>query len=74
MFYLMAAMALASLAATMRIPAHIDPDRARGLGESPDAGAHAQPVPLRQWLSNRPLLLLALSCALFHLANAAMLP
>ncbi|WP_366869463.1 MFS transporter [Achromobacter mucicolens] len=73
-FYLMAAMALASLAAILRIPAHIDPDKARGLAESANAGAHAQPVPLRQLLSNRPLLLLALSCALFHLANAAMLP
>lgn len=71
-FYLMGAMALASVAAALRIPAHIDPAQARGLGHG--GAAHAHPVPLRQLLSNRPLLLLALSCALFHLANAAMLP
>jgi len=71
-FYLMAVMALASLAAASRIPAHIDVDRARGLEH--DAAADAHPVALRQLLSNRSLLLLALSCALFHLANAAMLP
>ena len=72
-FYLMAAMALASVAAALRIPADIDLDRARGLAHD-DPAAAPQPVPLRQLLDNRPLVLLAVSCALFHLANAAMLP
>jgi MFS family permease len=72
-FYLMAAMALASVAAALRIPADIDLDRARGLAHD-DPAAAPLPVPLRQLLDNRPLVLLAVSCALFHLANAAMLP
>lgn len=73
-FYLMAAMALASLAVASRLPVHIDLDRARGLAHGADAADPARPVPLRQLLNNRSLVLLALSCALFHLANAAMLP
>lgn len=73
-FYLMAAMAVASMAAASRIPARIDMNLARGLGHGPDAAHPAQPVALRQLLSNRSLVLLAVSCALFHLANAAMLP
>lgn len=72
-FYLMAAMALASLTAASRLPAHIDVDRARGLEHGADA-TDVHPIPMRQLLNNRSLLLLALSCALFHLANAAMLP
>ncbi|MGE8678669.1 MAG: MFS transporter [Achromobacter marplatensis] len=73
-FYLMAAMALASLAAASYLPAHIDLGRARGLDDGSAGAANAQPIPLRQLLSHRSLLLLALSCGLFHLANAAMLP
>ncbi|WP_339447007.1 MFS transporter [Pseudomonas sp. EA_5y_Pfl2_R50] len=72
-FYLMAAMALASVVAIACVSADaIDHDLARGL----DVGQSAQHQPSRLsvLLGNRPLLLFALCCALFHLANAAMLP
>ncbi|KII30443.1 MFS transporter [Pseudomonas fluorescens] len=72
-FYLMAAMALASVIAIACVsPAAIDHDLARGLDPA-DTG-HRQPSGLSVLLSNRPLLLFAICCALFHLANAAMLP
>lgn len=73
-FYLMAAMALASIVAVSCVSAEaIDHDVARGL----EAGQSVQgPVPsaLRVLLDNRTLLLFAICCGLFHLANAAMLP
>ncbi|MEH6350629.1 MFS transporter [Pseudomonas sp. 3JA] len=73
-FYLMAAMALASIVAVSCVSAEaIDHDVARGL----EAGQLAHgPVPstLRVLLDNRTLLLFAICCGLFHLANAAMLP
>lgn len=72
-FYLMAAMALASVIAIACVsPAAIDHDLARGL--DPSNASHRQPSGLSVLLSNRPLLLFAICCALFHLANAAMLP
>jgi predicted MFS family arabinose efflux permease len=72
-FYLMAAMALASVIAIACVsPEAIDHDQARGLDPA-DTG-HRQPSGLSVLLSNRPLLLFAICCALFHLANAAMLP
>lgn len=75
-FYLMAAMAIASVLAVSRLDASaIDHDVARGLesGASCHAG-QAQPSGLKVLLGNRSLLLFAICCALFHLANAAMLP
>ena len=73
-FYLMAAMALASIVAVSCVSAEaIDHDVARGL----EAGQLTQgPMPstLRVLLDNRTLLLFAMCCGLFHLANAAMLP
>ncbi|MEN2396436.1 MFS transporter [Pseudomonas halotolerans] len=73
-FYLMAAMALASIVAVSCVSAEaIDHDVARGL----QAGQLTQgPMPstLRVLLDNRTLLLFAMCCGLFHLANAAMLP
>lgn len=72
-FYLMAAMALASVIAIHFVAADaIDHDVARGL-DSAEAGRH-QPSGWSVLLTNRPLLLFAICCALFHLANAAMLP
>jgi MFS family permease len=73
-FYLMALMALASVVAIACInPDAIDHDVARGF--DPQGPAHGeQPSGLSVLLHNRPLLLFALCCALFHLANAAMLP
>ena len=72
-FYLMAAMALASVIAIHFVSADaIDHDVARGLDPA-EAGRH-QPSGWSVLLTNRPLLLFAICCALFHLANAAMLP
>lgn len=73
-FYLMAAMALGSMIAVSFVSAKaIDHDLARGL--DPDHAGHAkQPSGMSVLLTNKPLLLFAICCALFHLANAAMLP
>ncbi|WP_256774439.1 MULTISPECIES: MFS transporter [unclassified Stenotrophomonas] len=72
-FYLMAAMTLASIAAVLMIPAAaIDHERARGL-PSPRQDAPA-PTSVLRLLHDRTLMILAACCALFHLANAAMLP
>lgn len=72
-FYLMAAMALASVIAIYFVSAQaIDHELARGL-EPANAG-HGQPSGFSVLLTNKPLLLFGVCCALFHLANAAMLP
>jgi MFS family permease len=73
-FYLMAFMALASVVAISCVSASaIDHDVARGFDPT-HSRDHAQPSGLRVLLANRPLLVFAICCALFHLANAAMLP
>jgi MFS family permease len=73
-FWLMAALALASIAVTLAIPADaIDDNVARGLAEGASR-AHDQPSGFAALLASRPLLVLALTGALFHFANAAMLP
>lgn len=72
-FYLMAAMALASVIAVACVDRHaIDHDLARGL--DPADGNPHRPSGLTLLLGNRALLLFGVCCALFHLANAAMLP
>ena len=73
-FYLMAFMAVASIVAVSFVDANaIDHDVARGF--DPKAGEdHDQPSGLAALMSNRPLLMFAICCGLFHLANAAMLP
>ncbi len=76
-FWLLAAMALASVAATVSIPREaIDDDVARGLGAgtADDPAVHEQPSGYRVLLSCRPLLIFAGATVLFHFANAAMLP
>ena len=74
-FYLLALMALASLASVAAIPeAAIDHDLARGLREHGATHATEQPSGLSVLLTCRPLLIFAACVALFHLANAAMLP
>jgi MFS family permease len=77
-FYLLAAMAVASLVSVLAIPAQaIDHDLARGLDEPPDQSrdtTHRQPSGFQILLTCRPLLIFAISALLFHLANAAMLP
>ncbi len=78
-FYLLAAMSLASLVSVLAIPEDtIDHELARGLHDAKqDADAraqHEQPSGLSTLLSCRPLLIFAVCVTLFHLANAAMLP
>jgi MFS family permease len=74
-FYLLGAMAIASLVSILAIPARaIDDDLARGLD---DADADEQPErasALSVLLTCRPLLVFAICVLLFHLSNAAMLP
>lgn len=74
-FWIMGILAVLSIGATLLIPAGaIDDDVARGLGHGEAAGGHAQPSGWRALLECRPLLVFAVLMAVFHLANAAMLP
>ncbi len=75
-FWLMGAMALASIASVLAIPARaIDHEVARGLVHKANPDAPGQkPSGWVDLLKNRPLLVFAACGALFHLANAAMLP
>ena len=76
-FWLMASMAVASVVATLSVPAgSIDHDVARGLQGKEDgaAAAHEKPSGLKVLLACRPLLVFAACTTLFHFANAAMLP
>ncbi|OBG75601.1 MFS transporter [Mycobacterium sp. E1214] len=71
-FWVLAAMAAASVVATLRIPADpVDHDAARGLepGKS-----HETPSRLLTVLRNRRLMVFAVTVIAFHFANAAMLP
>ncbi|WP_122315446.1 MFS transporter [Pseudomonas cichorii] len=73
-FYLMAVMALGSVIAISFVSAEaINHDLARGL-DTRKAGDSRPPSTLSVLLTNKPLLLFGICCALFHLANAAMLP
>ena len=73
-FFLIAAMAVASLISVLMLPAAaIDYDRARGLHDGA-AGDIEQPSGFQAVLTCRPLLLFAGCAVLFHFANAAMLP
>jgi MFS family permease len=76
-FWLIAAMALASVAATLSIPREaIDDEVARGFDHEPadDPASDDQPSGYRVLLTCRPLLIFAAATVLFHFANAAMLP
>ncbi len=74
-FYLLAAMALASVVSILAIPARaIDHDLARGLHDANGDDLHEQPSGIAVLLTCRPLLVFAICTALFHLSNAAMLP
>ena len=74
-FWLLAAMALASIAATLLIPAaSIDDRLARGLTDSEEADGTRKPSGFRILLTCRPLLVFAAATVLFHFSNAAMLP
>jgi len=74
-FWLMAAMAVASIIATLSVPAAaIDHDVARGLSDMSGSSHAARPSGLGVLLASPPLLVFAASTTLFHFANAAMLP
>jgi len=74
-FWLMAAMALASVVATLSVPsAAINHDVARGLGDGADQDGATRPSGFSVLLASPPLLVFAASTTLFHFANAAMLP
>jgi MFS family permease len=76
-FWLMAAMAVASILATLAVPGDaIDDHVARGLDDSTERGAgHGdQPSGFQVLITCRPLLVFAAATVLFHFSNAAMLP
>jgi MFS family permease len=77
-FYLLAAMSVASVVSVLAIPERaIDHELARGLHDAPPGDTvrqDDQPSGARVLLTCRPLLVFAACVALFHLANAAMLP
>ncbi len=74
-FYLMGAMAIGSVIAVRFISAEaIDHKLARGAVASSESSGAVHPSGLKVLLANRPLFIFAVCCALFHLANAAMLP
>ncbi len=71
-FYLVCAFAVASACiVTLIDPAEIDHERARG-GEGP--GQEGEPMPFRELMRRRDLLVFLGSVVLFHFGNAAMLP
>lgn len=71
-FYLVCAFALASAAiVTLVNPREIDHEQARG-GE--DSAHQHEPIPFRDLLKRRDLLIFLASVILFHFGNAAMLP
>ncbi len=73
-FWLMAAMAIGTIAATLAIPADaIDNRVARGLNPS-EASETRPSASWRAVLDDRNLRIFALSMVTFHFANAAMLP
>jgi MFS family permease len=73
-FYLVPIFALIVAATALSIPGDaIDHDRARGLDHSRLTGGHT-PSGWRVLIECRPLLIFAGSIALFHFANAPMLP
>ena len=73
-FWLMAALTVASIFATLAIPADaIDDNLARGL-EGEASAQPAGPSGLATLVESKPLLVFAAAATLFHFANAAMLP
>lgn len=71
-FWLMAVLAVCSIAATLRIrPEDVDEQLARGMSETSVDGD--RPSGFRVLLTSRPLMLFAAVAFAFHLSNAAML-
>jgi hypothetical protein len=78
-FYLLAAMSIASIVSILAIPGEaLDHDLARGLHDVEQGAASGEergaPSGLSILLTCRPLLIFAVCVMLFHLSNAAMLP
>ncbi|MBD0271234.1 MAG: MFS transporter [Acetobacteraceae bacterium] len=74
-FWLMAFMAVASVAATLSVPGGaIDHDVARGLHGEEGTAPGERPSGFKVLLTCQPLLVFAACTTLFHFANAAMLP
>ena len=76
-FWLLAAMAIASVFATLSIPAGaINHHVARGLDDTAEPGSepHDKPSGFQVLLTCRPLLIFAVATVAFHFSNAAMLP
>jgi MFS family permease len=76
-FWLLAAMAIASIFATLSIPAGaIDHHVARGLDGATEPGEDHRDKPsgFQALLTCKPLLIFATATVLFHFSNAAMLP
>jgi MFS family permease len=79
-FYLLAAMSIASMASMIAIPSRaINHDLARGLhdkapNETSASATGEAPGGLTVLMTCKPLLIFAIAVMLFHLANAAMLP
>ena len=73
-FYLVCAFAVASAAVVTLInPKEIDHAAARG-GERKTAEGKCEPMPFRDLLKRRDLIIFLVSVVLFHFGNAAMLP
>jgi len=76
-FWLLAAMAVASIFATLSIPPDaIDHHVARGLDDTTEKGGarHDTPSGFQVLLTCRPLLIFSVATVAFHFSNAAMLP
>jgi predicted MFS family arabinose efflux permease len=78
-FYLLAAMAIASIVSVLTIPSRsIDHDLARGLRDDgpgmTEPRGDDEPSGFKVLLTCRPLLIFAACAIMFHFANAAMLP
>ena len=74
-FYLVCAFAIASAAAVAVIaPSEIDHVLARGGEADTDPAGRAEPLPLRDMVKRKALLVFLASVVLFHFGNAAMLP
>ena len=73
-FWVLATMAVGSVAATLRIPGDaIDHDVARGMDHA-RGEPHPHPSAMGVLLHNRRLMIFAATVVAFHFANAAMLP
>lgn len=73
-FWVLAAVAVGSVAATLRIPGDaIDHDVARGMDHA-RGEPHQRPSGMTVLLHNRRLMIFAATVIAFHFANAAMLP